>query len=522
MHPKYAIISIVVLAVLLRCIQINNPYVEGYGWREADMAMMAENLYKGKTNLLSPMVNYEGEGPNYRGFEFQTVTYLTSRLYGLFGVNEWSGRVVSLLFGVMGLLSIYGLVREVWDRQRALLAALILAILPGSVYLDRTFVPDPAMLALLSFSLYTTVRYIRTKTMGYFLLAALAGCLGVLTKINGAVLIIPGIYVLIKAWKSGLLGRRELMAFLMILFLVAGIVISYYLWAWHLSLEYPPYHFSGSGKFISMEKLGNWIWEKYFLSDLYKHLVRSHWSGPVLLLFILGLVSPAPTKKTFHRIFHYWVLALAVQFVYEAEHLASDPNNMMLYFPPAAVFSANFLYQLYTNFLEKFGREAARGILATGLLVIAASSFSLLHVLFRNTYLDHASIGTKLKELASEKDLAISLDEKPIVLYYSGLNGWTFPPLSKASDKSFHWHTQFDPEHIKDDLAVLKGLQDMGARWLVIPDGNSYLTYSNLEVLKCNTPTVYDFLNRHYDVVYQDASGVILRGKGGAGAVEPR
>lgn len=511
LRSKYLIFFIIVLAVLLRSYKITNPYTELFGWRESSTAMMAANLYEGNTTLLYPMVNYGGPGPNYQGREFQTVTYVTSKLYSVFGINNWVGRAVCILFGIMGLLSIYGLVKEVWDRERAILAAFILAILPGSVYLDRCFVPDPAMLGLFSLSLYLSVLYFKKKNVIYFVLAALAGCLGVLTKLNGAILIIPVLYIFISSWKKGMLNRKELLILSTGFLLVAGIVSSYYLWARHISLTYPPYHFAGSDKFFSIDKLALWIEKKYFLDHLYFNLLNRIWTGPILLLFFMGLVSPVSAKTPFRYIFHYWVLALLAQYVIEAEHLASDPNNLVLYIPPAAVFSSNALYKIAMLYRNKYGSRIAKLTFGLCMIVVVCTAFIHLKGLFNDYYLNHYIIGNKLKELAPEKDLAISLDQRPVTLYYSGLNGWVFPPFQKPSYEWFVWHNEYDPKYAGIDIRLLKELQKKGAKWLVIPEGNSYSEYSDMQVLKGRTPKIYDYLNEYCHLVYRDKSGAIYK-----------
>ena len=81
----------------------------------------------------------------------------------------------------------------------------------------------------------------------------LIGTLGFLTKITGLIVAIPMLYAMLAI----LSGRRMLhpsrLATLGTV-VVVGLapVVAYYLWARHLALSYPPYHFAGSG---------NWLWD---------------------------------------------------------------------------------------------------------------------------------------------------------------------------------------------------------------------------------------------------------------------
>jgi hypothetical protein len=86
------IFFIFLIAVSLRLWRINMPYVELYSWREASTAMMAKNFYTSNANIFFPQISWNGPGPSYNGREFQTVTYIASLLYRVFGIHDNIGR----------------------------------------------------------------------------------------------------------------------------------------------------------------------------------------------------------------------------------------------------------------------------------------------------------------------------------------------------------------------------------------------------------------------------------------------
>ena len=134
-RKNYLLISILVVATLLRCDQIHQPFIDGFSWREASTAMMAHNFYQTNWNIFFPQVDWGGAGPNYQGREFQTVSYITALLYVIFGQQDWVGRSVAVVFGVWGIFALYQLVRLVWDEKHALVSAAVMAILPGSIFI---------------------------------------------------------------------------------------------------------------------------------------------------------------------------------------------------------------------------------------------------------------------------------------------------------------------------------------------------------------------------------------------------
>ena len=138
---------VLVLAALLRLNHVTEPLTDAFSWRQASTAMMADNCYRTDWNIFFPEVSWTGPGPNYQGREFQTFSYLASLLYTVFGQHESIGRLLAAAFGTWGVFAFYMLVRRVSDERRALASALALAVLPGAVFIDRSFLPDPAMLS---------------------------------------------------------------------------------------------------------------------------------------------------------------------------------------------------------------------------------------------------------------------------------------------------------------------------------------------------------------------------------------
>ena len=196
------IILILIVAAFLRLNNITQPYIDVFSWRQASTAMMADNFLNRNPNIFYPEVSWSGPGLSYQGREFQTITYISSLLYRVLGQHDWVGRGVAIIFGLWGLFALYKLVRRVWDEKHALATALMMAILPGSVFIDRSFLPDPAMVSLVVTSLWMLVAYLQTNQVRYLLLTAIIGCLGFLTKIPGLIVGIPMLYATITILKA--------------------------------------------------------------------------------------------------------------------------------------------------------------------------------------------------------------------------------------------------------------------------------------------------------------------------------
>ena len=153
------LLGILVVAIVFRFHKITLPLVDGFSWREISTAMMADNFQQRSWNIFLPEVSWTGPGPSYQGREFQIVSYLTALLYQLFGWHDWFGRVVAAFFGLVTVFSLHRLTALCWDRMHAHAAALAYALMPAAIMIDSSFLPDPAMLALVTLGVWLFVKY---------------------------------------------------------------------------------------------------------------------------------------------------------------------------------------------------------------------------------------------------------------------------------------------------------------------------------------------------------------------------
>jgi hypothetical protein len=272
------------LAASLRFNHIKQPFTDAFSWRQSSTAMIADNYYRTNWNILYPEVNWTGPGPNYQGREFQTVSYLAALMYTVLSPQDWIGRSTSILFGLWGIFALYQLIRLVWDEWHAVIGAGVMAVLPGSIFIERSFLPDPAMVALVTTSFWLLIMYLRTERRRYLVFAGVIGALGFCTKITGLIVGLPMAY----AWMATLGWRRTLhnsklvaLGIFSILTLVP--VALYYLWARHLAASFPPYHFAvpatGFGMTGSVHGGARIFWPK-----LSQRLHDWLWTKPVIIL----------------------------------------------------------------------------------------------------------------------------------------------------------------------------------------------------------------------------------------------
>ena len=506
-----ALAGVILLAASLRLHQVDQPYVDEFAWRQADTASIAEAFARGNWNILLPQVRWGGPGPNFIGAEFQLVTGLAALGYHLFGPEAWVGRAVSVAFSLWGIFALYNLVLRVWDRPRAIATAAVIAVLPGAVFTDRSFLPDGAMTALMTTSLWMLVVFHQTDRSRYLWAAALFGALGCLTKLPGGILLIPALYVFM-AWLGKHRGDRRAQLRLATAVVTATLpVVLYYLWARHVALSNPPYHFTGEDKFLWHSGVRAWMQNGYFLPDLWQIVAsRDAYWGYGFIAFAIGGLAVSLRLRSLSPLpwlFHYWLLAMMIRYAVEAQHLIADPYNLHLFHTPVAAFAGHALVSFNTWLGARERRASWLPTLGFAASAIAAQMQA--GHLYHDSYRQHAALGTAIAAMSSPGDLVVSAGPEPVVLYFSKRNGWLFPPAEGRSARLFEQPAYWD--RAEGDGARLRELRYRGARWLAIPAWNAYTGIADQAFLRQTYPVLYEAVWREFEVVHSSEAGLILR-----------
>jgi 4-amino-4-deoxy-L-arabinose transferase-like glycosyltransferase len=484
---------ILVVAALLRFEYITQPLIDPFCWRQSSTAMMAENYYLTNWNIFYPEVNWSGPGPNYQGREFQTVTYISALLYVVFGQHDWIGRSVAVLFGLWGIFALYKLIKRLSSEKHAMISAAVMAVLPGSVFIERSFLPDPVMVSLMTTSVWMFVTYLQTERLRCLLLACLIGMLGILTKLPGAIIGLPMAYAMIViGHRKGELQIRKIL----LVGIAAGCtlipVVAYYIWARHLSYTYPPYHFAGSNNWLWDSNIYIW-WkqERYFIPRLYQILRAWLWTYPVILLVLLGVILPFITKNREANhipfLFHWWLIAMGIYYFIGAQELTGNPWNFHLVNPAAAALAGYAIYILYL--FAQSATKSRYSTLAVILILFVIGLNGRMHL--RSMYYPYAqeeyALGKALHTVSKPGHLVVTLAKSwgdPVAIFYSQRRGWAFPPVDEWGDGL--WLVD-DNEAIK----ILKGLQNKGANWLGI------VTQRYDDIIN-NRPALADYIKNNY------------------------
>src|SRR5437773_3192572 len=190
------LITIWILAVAVRLILIDQPYVDHWSWRQSDVAAIARNFSEGGFRFSHPQIDWAGNATGYVGTESPILPFVAAICYQFAGIHEWIGRSQAMIFFAVSLPFLFLLVREIFGSTAAIWATFFFSFAPVNIFAGRSFMPDVPSLSLAIVGLYFFLRWIEDRKSA-FVLAAVAISLSLLIKITSIVIFVPLLYLVV-------------------------------------------------------------------------------------------------------------------------------------------------------------------------------------------------------------------------------------------------------------------------------------------------------------------------------------
>ena len=495
-RSKWTLIIIALIAVVVRLLEIEQPFIDRWSWRQSDVAAIARNYLENGFHFSRPQIDWAGNAPGYVGTEFPILPFAAALSYKITGVQEWVGRIQGVLFFAASLPFFFLLVRRVFGEVAAVWATFFHAFAPLSVVASRAFMPDVPSLSLALIGMYCFLVWVEENAWPFFIASAVLISLALLIKLPTAVIGVPLLYLAVAAGRacpeSGrrdrrtflsqeealskspiedggsetaapcknrpplqrslalLLARWELWLFALITLVPSAI------WYWHahrIAETFYPYHFFGGGGFRIMK--AGWYW---------KIAQETALSSLTPIFFALAIVGTfvAPRGK-YSWIFHWWFAAMTV-FIFAAGWGNRHQWYQLPLVPIAAAF-AGCACQWVAGRLRSH-----RVLLAVASVLLAAAfGISCYHCalpFYQPSAAGLRDLGLELKEATTPSALIIAADDgDPTVFYYAHRKGWHLP-----GDGIY----QGNPIDSAQIIANLEKLRDRGATHLVFYAGTDW------------------------------------------------
>jgi hypothetical protein len=436
--------AVMFLGVLCRLIYISQPFVDDWSWRQADVAMIAENFYLHGFNIFYPQINWAGNSPGYVGTEFPLVPFLASMLYLFFGIQDWIGRSISIGFFALSAPFFYLLVRKISNERSAMFAVGVYTLAPLSVFSSRSFMPDMASLSFSIVAFYLFTEWLRRKkTIWLFAATCAATSLAILVKLPAIIIGVPLLYLAWQEYGAKLVLRRDLWAF-------AGLSLALPLaWYYHtylVSISHYPHHMFGSGG-IAIESLG------WYLSIVHGAAA----SGLTLIVsaaMVIGIFLAPETK--FGRLFHWWLLAILL-FLFVAGQGHRHPWYLLPIVPVAAALAGRAFDFVLSRIPQPAQLRISIIFGLTFLFSLSYLSFVYVKPLYEPLRMAALHAGRELNRIVPPEALiAVADGGDPTCLYYSKRKGW-------------HYLEDFGnaPRDSQEAIAEVDRLRKQGASYLI-------------------------------------------------------
>ena len=261
---------------------------------------------------------------------------ISSCLNQVFGTRDWHGRLVAVLFGLLTTFALYRLAAILRNPREGIAAAGIYALSPGAAMVDRSYLPDPAMVGLLTTALWCLAEGLNTGSKARLTFGAILGILAILAKPAAAITIPAAIYLLVQLPHREGWGPR-VQFFGLWLFAAACMAGSYFAWAIYLGRTYPPFHIAGNWSVPWVSQAAEW----FYIHRFFYETVLSLWTPIILFLAVLGTMRfiGSPPDGVGERVplfFPIWLFCCVLLYLAISAELVDNPWNLHVADPALA------------------------------------------------------------------------------------------------------------------------------------------------------------------------------------------
>ncbi len=359
---KYAILCILVLALLPRLHKIGSPIIGGHSWRQGDTAAMARNYFENGYDFLRPQIDWGGDSPGYVECELPVYPFAAALLYGLFGPHEYLGRLLSIFCFLVAAYFLYLLARERTDEKTALWSVSFFCFFPHDIFFSRAFMAESTLLMSLVLGVYFFSRRLsKDAGISSFLLSALFVSLSALIKPPSLYVGLPLAWLAHRRYGWGFLKKGSLWLYALLVFLPVA------LWYAHARETFLSTGLTFGVWDYGTDKWGNWdlvLTGRYWRRIVVEHLANRLFTRIGFLLFLVGLFLRR--KSSGEKLFDYWLLSLLVYFV-----VVGSGNYVHDYYQlPFMIPGSVYVGKVYGRFF-RLDPPRSRRIIAGDLLLAA-------------------------------------------------------------------------------------------------------------------------------------------------------
>lgn len=475
---KFSLFLIIAAGTLLRLYKINSPILDLYPVRQEQCAMMARNFFRDGLNILNGKIDWYGNLNPRLVIEFPLISYLSAIGYKIFGIHEFIGRLIAVLFSLGSIAIFYLLVKDFFDRKVGILAALIFTILPLNLYFSRVFMPESLMMFFSLALVWSFNRWLESNRKIYYIIALITGSLAFLVKFTMVFLLAILGYLAYLRWRGKIFLRFSLWSF--IILILAPLAF------WHsrgnMNLLPEP--------LVSLKSVIGMLINPHFYLRMFMSFGVFVFTPLGIFPFMVGFLRETENQR--QKVFYIWFIVLILYLFFTPVRNYVHFYYQLPFVPVMALFMSRGIISFVdwnywkTTFLKKFNPKV---ITAIFIILIFLSSWLSIQPCYKYNHAVY-EVGLKMRQLTRPDSLIIAgrcYSQAP--LYYCDRKGWEINEEGKLCHGDLYYGKDFPA--IKDEIDLLKNLISRGANYYLACDLKSF--YAN--------PDLVNYLNTNYDIV---------------------
>jgi len=429
-----AVLVLVIAGLLAHLAFLDEPLLEGAAGKQTHTAMIARNLYRGRSTLLRPVVDDIGP-PGYFVKELPLVPATAALLYGATGgVNEAIGRLLSVAAWLVGAPVLFALLRRGSPVAEALVATAWWIGAPLAFVYGRAFMSDAAMVTASATALLALARWRETPSGGRAAATAALVALALLLKPHAVFWLAPAALVLLASRaedSSPWPGRRATTTLAVTVALGCALAAAWYLHAASVQRAFPA---------AGTTRLDGWFDAPSLLSpalygEILRQLVWMVFTPVGIVLAIAGVFASGRAWSGLERALLAWGAGVLAQCLVFNTRLFDDFARGTEYYQLAMVPVAGMLIARGAGVLLRLvplSRPALRPALGAAILFLLAGGA--MHEIdaalavperYRRILDDCAIVQATTRP---HDELFVLADRGGTILYYCDRRGSTFVP----------------------------------------------------------------------------------------------
>jgi 4-amino-4-deoxy-L-arabinose transferase-like glycosyltransferase len=438
-NPDYIFLSIILFTIVIRIYYFFLTKNQPLWWDEADYMSMAR-YFAG----LAPQIEYIFDPVR------QVLNpFLLSLFFRITGVNEFLPRLFLLILSIASVIGMYYLGKELYNKRVGLLSSFFMSIFWLNLFFSYRVLVDIHSLTFFIFSAFLFYKYFKTGSHSSLYWASALIAIGTLFKLSTAFLIPAVLVYALITEKLKFLKKKEFWIAMGIFLLILS---PYLIWGYY---EFGGFVLTKSASAVAPETSS----VQFSTLMTYMRLFPTYLSFPILILFILGLISMYNLILGFDVLIKnndpilkrnlYLLLILILPWILVSVTINHPEDRYILnIFPAVFVIIGAFIFLVF-DWIKKKNKFFA--ILLLILLLIFAMNFQLRysHSLIsdkKDSYLPVKEAGLWIKDHSNPSDVVIT-SSHPQIKYYAernviAVNSETEEELNqliKSSNNSFYY-----------------------------------------------------------------------------------